>query len=116
MPAMTPSTPSPTASDKRLEFLLSLLVDLTDHVHDVVNVVLYEDLDEIVLVGFSYGGAVATGAVEIAGRIRELVFLDAFVPRTATASPSSVAARVAGADAEPGLAGASSVVFVRRSS
>jgi hypothetical protein len=39
----------------------------------VVNHVLYEDLDEIVLVGFSYGGFVVTGALEhIAERVRTL--------------------------------------------
>ena len=54
---------------------------MTTHIQDVVNAVLYEDLDDIVLLGFSYGGAVVTGSVtHIAGRIRELVFLDAFVP------------------------------------
>lgn len=73
-------TPSLTGVGERAH-LLSAQVDLTTHIHDVVNVVLYEDLDEIVLVGFSYGGAVVTGAVDhIAGRIRELVYLDAFVP------------------------------------
>jgi len=73
-------TPSLTGVGERVH-LLSPMVDLTTHIHDVVNTVLYEDLDEIVLVGFSYGGAVVTGAVDhIAGRIRELVYLDAFVP------------------------------------
>jgi len=51
-------------------------------VRDVVNHVLYEDLNDIVLVGFSYGGFVVTGALEhIADRIKHLVFLDAFVPK-----------------------------------
>jgi pimeloyl-ACP methyl ester carboxylesterase len=54
---------------------------LTTHVRDVVNHVLYEDLDDIVLVGFSYGGCVVTGVLEhIADRVRHLVYLDAFVP------------------------------------
>ena len=73
-------TPSLTGIGERAH-LLSPLIDLTTHVHDVVNVVLYEDLDEIVLVGFSYGGMVTSGAVaHIGDRIRELVYLDAFVP------------------------------------
>jgi pimeloyl-ACP methyl ester carboxylesterase len=47
----------------------------------VVNTVLYEDLDDVVLLGFSYGGMVVTGALEhIGARVRELVYLDAFVP------------------------------------
>lgn len=58
------------------------LVNLSTHVRDVVNHVLYEDLQGIVLLGFSYGGCVVTGALEhIAERVRHLVFLDAFVPR-----------------------------------
>jgi len=62
--------------------LASPLVNLTTHVRDVVNHVLYEDLNDIVLVGFSYGGFVVTGALEhIADRIKHLVFLDAFVPK-----------------------------------
>ena len=62
--------------------LASPLVNLSTHVRDVVNHVLYEDLNEIVLVGFSYGGFVVTGALEhIADRIKHLVFLDAFVPK-----------------------------------
>ncbi|WP_300009097.1 alpha/beta hydrolase [Pseudonocardia sp.] len=56
-------------------------VDLSLHVRDVVNAVRYEDLDGIVLLGFSYGGMVVTGALEQIGvRVRELVYLDAFVP------------------------------------
>ena len=62
--------------------LASPLVNLSTHVRDVVNHVLYEDLNDIVLVGFSYGGFVVTGALEhIADRIKHLVFLDAFVPK-----------------------------------
>jgi pimeloyl-ACP methyl ester carboxylesterase len=57
-------------------------IDLTTHVRDVVNHILYEDLSDIVLMGFSYGGMVVTGALEhIAERVRHLVYLDAFVPR-----------------------------------
>ena len=91
-------TPSLTGIGER-NHLLSPLVDLTTHVHDVVNVVLYEDLDEIMLVGFSYGGVVATGAVDhIGGRIRELVFLDAFVP-----SDGDCVATLSGRPRSPGL-------------
>src|SRR5262245_43753575 len=57
-------------------------VDLSVHIDDVVNTILYEDLDDIVLVGFSYGGAVVVGSLaHIADRVRELVLLDAFSPR-----------------------------------
>lgn len=73
-------TPSLTGIGER-RHLTSPLVDLTTHVHDVVNLALYEDVHDIVLLGFSYGGCVVTGAVDhLAARIRHLVFLDAFVP------------------------------------
>ena len=73
-------TPSLTGLGERVH-LASPLVNLSTHVRDVVNHVLFEDLHEIALVGFSYGGFVVTGALEhIAERVAHLVFLDAFVP------------------------------------
>jgi pimeloyl-ACP methyl ester carboxylesterase len=73
-------TPSLTGIGER-SHLTGPHVDLSMHVLDVVNVVRYEDLDDLVLLGFSYGGMVVTGALEqIGGRVRELVYLDAFVP------------------------------------
>jgi pimeloyl-ACP methyl ester carboxylesterase len=73
-------TPSLTGIGER-SHLTSPLVNLTTHIRDVVNVVLYEDLTEIALVGFSYGGFVVTGALDhLAERVRHLVYLDAFVP------------------------------------
>jgi len=75
------TTPSLTGIGERAH-LTGPEVNLTTHVHDVVNHILYEDLDDITLLGFSYGGFVVTGALEhIASRVRHLVFLDAFVPR-----------------------------------
>jgi pimeloyl-ACP methyl ester carboxylesterase len=55
-------TPSLTGIGERVH-LVSPQVDLSTHVADVVNQVLYEDLDEIVLLGFSYGGMVVAGAL-----------------------------------------------------
>lgn len=74
-------TPSLTGIGERVH-LVSPQVGLSTHVTDVVNTVLYEDLDGIVLLGFSYGGMVVSGAVQHVGnRVASLVFLDAFVPR-----------------------------------
>lgn len=74
------TAPSLTGLGERAH-LASPQVTLRTHVQDVVNHVLYEDLDEVVLVGYSYGGAVVTACADhIHERIRELVFLDAFVP------------------------------------
>ena len=40
-----------------------------------------EDLHEVVLVGYSYGGMVMTGVAErVPERLAHLVYLDAFVP------------------------------------
>ena len=52
------------------------------HIMDVVNVIRYENLDGIILVGHSYGGIVITGIAEaIPERLRRLVYLDAFTPK-----------------------------------
>ena len=73
-------TPSLTGIGERAH-LTSPQVGLSTHIADVANTVLYEDLREIVLLGFSYGGFVVTGALEhIGARVRHLVYLDAFVP------------------------------------
>ena len=73
-------TPSLTGIGERVH-LANPLVDLGTHIRDVVHHILYEDLDQITLVGFSYGGFVVTGALEhIAERVKHLVYLDAFVP------------------------------------
>jgi pimeloyl-ACP methyl ester carboxylesterase len=73
-------TPSLTGIGERAH-LSSPQVNLTTHVTDVVNTILYEDLTDIVLVGYSYGGMVVTGALEhIADRVSHLVYLDAFPP------------------------------------
>lgn len=41
----------------------------------------YEDVRAVVLLGYSYGGMVVTGALDLVGdRVDELVYLDAFVP------------------------------------
>jgi pimeloyl-ACP methyl ester carboxylesterase len=56
-------------------------ITLTTHVTDIVNVLRYEDLHDVVLCGHSYGGLVISGVVEaVPERIAALVYLDAFVP------------------------------------
>src|SRR5215467_12346610 len=73
-------TPSLTGIGERVH-LTSPQVRLTTHVTDVVNAVLYEDLSDIVLLGFSYGGFVVTGALyHVGDRVGHLVYLDAFGP------------------------------------
>ena len=73
-------TPSLTGIGERVH-LASPQVNLTTHVTDVVNTILFEDLTDIVLLGYSYGGMVVTGAIEhVADRVAHLVYLDAFLP------------------------------------
>jgi pimeloyl-ACP methyl ester carboxylesterase len=56
-------------------------VGLGTHVTDVVNVLLFEELRDVVLVGHSYGGMVITGVADrVPERIRHLVYVDAFAP------------------------------------
>jgi pimeloyl-ACP methyl ester carboxylesterase len=60
----------------------NLTVDLDTHIADMLAVLQFEDLHDVVLVGHSYGGMVATGVADrAAARITQLVYLDAFVPR-----------------------------------
>ena len=55
---------------------------LLDHVDDLANLIVNEDLRDVVLVGHSYGGMVITGAAErVADRLRHLVYVDALAPR-----------------------------------
>jgi len=60
--------------------LLSPEVNLDTHITDVVNLIRWEELSNVVLCGHSYGGAVISGAADrIPDRIGALVYLDAFV-------------------------------------
>ena len=55
--------------------------DLETHIQDVVGVLKFEDLRNVVLIGHSYGGMVATGVADRAReRVVQLIYLDAFVP------------------------------------
>ena len=57
-------------------------VDLDVHIADVTAVLHYENLEDVILVGHSYGGMVVTGAADRAAeRIGRLVYLDAANPR-----------------------------------
>ena len=56
-------------------------IDLSTHIEDIVNTILYEDLKEVVLVAHSYGGMVASGvAHRIPDRLRCVIYFDAFLP------------------------------------
>ena len=56
-------------------------INVSTHVTDIVNVLKWERLTDVVLCGHSYGGFVIPGfAEQAADRIGSIVFLDAFVP------------------------------------
>lgn len=62
------------------EHLATPEVGLSTHIQDILAVLHYEDLHNVVLVGHSYGGAVVTGVADRArDRIRRLIYFDAFV-------------------------------------
>jgi len=94
-------TPTLTGLGERAH-LLSSFVDLELHITDVVNVLVFEDLQEVILVGHSYGGMVITGVADRASdRVGHLVFLDAANPENGQslldiAGPLLIMARVDG--------------------
>ena len=53
-------TPTYTGLGER-EHLANIANDLETHILDILGVIKYEDLRDIVLIGHSYGGMVATG-------------------------------------------------------
>jgi pimeloyl-ACP methyl ester carboxylesterase len=73
-------TPTYTGLGER-SHLADRSIDLETHIQDILNVIKYEDLHDIVLVGHSYGGMVATGVADrVRERISQLIYIDAFVP------------------------------------
>ncbi|MDQ3373959.1 MAG: alpha/beta fold hydrolase [Acidobacteriota bacterium] len=79
-------TPTLTGLGERVH-LLNTDVELDTHIQDVLGVLKYEDLRNVVLVGHSYGGMVISGVAEKAAeRLAHLVYLDAFVPNDGQSS------------------------------
>jgi len=73
-------TPTLTGLGERAH-LMSRAVNLDTHVQDILNVIRWEELSDIVLCGHSYGGMVISGVAEKAPeKIHSLVYLDAFLP------------------------------------
>ena len=74
-------TPTLTGLGER-SHLLGPGIGLKTHIADIVNVMKWEGLSDVVLCGHSYAGFVISGvAEETAPAIRALVFVDAFVPQ-----------------------------------
>ena len=75
--------------------LSSTNIDLDTHIQDIVNVILWENLRGIVLVGHSYGGMVITGVADrVPGRIKRVVYLDALLPENGESRDSIILPRM----------------------
>ena len=73
-------TPTLTGMGERVH-LINSAIDHHTYVKDILNIIKYESLDNIVLLGHSYAGLVVTCvASEIPHKISKLIYLDAFIP------------------------------------
>ena len=65
--------------------LLTPDVNLSTHIEDVIGLIHWEQLNDIILCGHSYGGIVVTAVADrIPQRLKALVYADAFVPSNGT--------------------------------
>jgi pimeloyl-ACP methyl ester carboxylesterase len=74
-------TPTHTGLGERAH-LLNRDVDLELHIADILGVLEFEDLTDVIMIGHSYGGMVATGVADRAReRVSAVIYVDAHVPR-----------------------------------
>jgi len=73
-------TPTLTGLGERVH-LLNREIGLDTHIADIVNVLIFEDLHDVILVGHSLAGTIITGvADQVPERVSRLIYLDAFLP------------------------------------
>ncbi len=94
--------------------LLSGDIRLRTHIQDVLNLIVCEELDDVVLVGHSYGGMVITGVADTLLQsqpavLRHLVYVDAVTPHPGESwcsqhTPEIVSARIEAARNSGGIA------------
>lgn len=97
-------TPTLTGLGER-SHLLTPAVNLETHIADIANLIRWEDLHGIVLVGHSYGGMVVTGVADaLRDRVAALVYLDAFLPAAGKSLHEIVPAEVAEAQVQSAAA------------
>ena len=66
-------------------------IDLDTHITDVVNIILWEHLHDVVLVGHSYGGMVITGVADrVPDRLRHVIYVDAFLPTNGESANTAI--------------------------
>jgi len=72
-------TPTQTGLGER-SHLLSKSIDLDVFITDIANVLKWEDLNDVILVGHSFGGNAISGVADrMRERVRRLVYLDAVI-------------------------------------
>src|SRR5690606_4532832 len=87
-------TPTLTGLGER-SHLLSHEITLQTFVNDVVNVLVWEDLNEVILVGHSFAGLVITGVADVVPeRLNRLVYLDAFILESGVSTFDTLPAQV----------------------
>jgi pimeloyl-ACP methyl ester carboxylesterase len=101
-------TPTQTGLGER-RHLLSRAITLDTFTADIANLLISEELDDVVMVGHSFGGNTTSGvADQMPERIRHLVYLDAMITQGGMSpfdglSPETVAARRKAAESSGGL-------------
>jgi pimeloyl-ACP methyl ester carboxylesterase len=75
--------------------LASTNTNLDTHIQDFVNVIVWEDLHDVVLVGHSYGGMVITDVADrVPDHIRRMVYGDALLPENGENTDAIVAPKL----------------------
>ena len=75
-------TLSPTGLAERAHVRSAEPITFSTHVQDVVDLLYFDDLVDVIMVGWSYGGAVADGVADLVPeRLREVVNLDGEILR-----------------------------------
>jgi pimeloyl-ACP methyl ester carboxylesterase len=74
--------------------LASTSIGLETHIEDIVNLIRFENLHRVILLGHSYGGMVITGVADrMPDRIERLIYLDAMLPENGESVTSIESAR-----------------------
>ena len=101
-------TPTLTGCGER-SHLLSKSITLATFFDDIGNLLIWEDLNDVVLVGHSFGGIVISGVADrMPERIAQLVYLDAVILENGQSmlgvlDPQVAAARLQAAEADGGV-------------
>ena len=75
-------TPTLTGSGERIH-LANREIGIETYLQDIINVLEYEDLQDVILVGHSLGGLTITGvAGRVPERLAQIVYLDAYLPES----------------------------------